>query len=138
MTPPEITALTATYLIVLQIVLMMSVGLHRASAKVGVGHGEDENLLRKIRRHGNLAENAALFLVALALAEISGAPSYYVTILAVLFVVARTSHALGFTSLAGSHATQISGFAALRAVGAFGTAASGVGVAVLLAVQYLG
>ena len=135
---PEISIIAAAVLITMQMTLMLAVGMHRASAKIGVGHGEDEQLHRKIRRHANLAENAALFLIALALAEISGASSFYLSILAGLFVIARMAHAVAFTSTSGSHTPQGSIlFPALRAMGAFGTIGSGIGVAVLLITQLM-
>ncbi|MEM9062627.1 MAG: MAPEG family protein [Pseudomonadota bacterium] len=130
---PEISIVAAAVLIALQMGLMLSVGLHRAVVKIGVGHGEDEALHRKIRRHANLAENSALFLVALALAEIAGASLTYVGIVAAIFVAARVSHALAFTSSTGSHAPDGSMiFPAMRAFGAFGTIGSSLGVAALL------
>lgn len=136
---PEISITIAAVLIVMQMALMLSVGLHRASVKIGVGHGEDEALHRKIRRHANLAENAALFLVALTLAEISGASATNIGLVAGLFLAARISHALAFTSSSGSHTPQGSVvFPALRAFGAFGTAGSGLGVSTLLLMQLLG
>lgn len=129
---PEISTITAAILIMLQMGLMLSVGLHRVSAGINLGFAEDQNLERKIRRHGNLAENAALFLVALALAEMSGASHFYVSILAGIFLIARISHAVGLSSLSGSHQPNGPLFPALRAIGAFGTVASGIGVAILL------
>ena len=136
---PEISITIAAVLIVMQMALMLSVGLHRASVKIGVGHGEDEALHRKIRRHANLAENAALFLVALTLAEISGASATNIGLVAGLFLAARISHALAFTSSSGSHTPQGSVvFPALRAFGAFGTVGSGLGVSTLLLMQLLG
>ena len=135
---PEISVTVAAILIVMQMSMMLSVGMHRAVVKIGVGHGEDEDLHRKIRRHANLAENAALFLIALALAEISGASTFYLSIFAGLFIVARASHGLAFTSSSGSHAPQGSVvFPAMRIVGAFGTVGAGVGVSVLLINQVL-
>lgn len=135
---PEVSLATAAVLIVMQLGLMMTVGLHRASAKIGVGHGEDEHLHRKIRRHANLAENSALFLVALGLAEISGAPVAYLAPIAAVFVAARVSHAMAFTSLSGSHTSGGSVvFPAMRAMGAFGTVGSGLGLAVVMIGQIL-
>lgn len=135
---PEISIVAAAVLITMQMALMLSVGLHRGAAKIGVGHGDDEHLHRKIRRHANLAENAALFLIALALAELSGASAFYLTIFAALFIIARAAHALAFTSTSGSHSPQGSVlFPALRLIGAFGTIGSGIGVAVLLIGQWM-
>jgi uncharacterized membrane protein YecN with MAPEG domain len=136
---PEISIAAAAFLIVLQLGLMLTVGLHRASAGIGVGHGEDEDLHRKIRRHANLAENAALFLVALGLAELSGVPANWLATIAVIFIAARLSHALAFTSSSGSHVSSGSKiFPALRAMGAFGTVGSGLALAVVLIIQLIG
>ncbi len=136
---PEISLIAAAILITMQMGLMLTVGLHRGAVKIGVGHGEDEHLHRKIRRHANLAENAALFLVALALAEISGASTFYLTIFAGVFIAARVAHALAFTSTSGSHSPQGSMlFPALRVIGAFGTVGSGIAVAALLVGQLMG
>lgn len=134
---PEISAIAAAVLIVMQMGLMLSVGLHRVGAGINIGYGEDQNLERKIRRHGNLAENSALFLIALALAELVGAPTFYLTILAALFVFARASHAVALSSLSGSHKPAGPIFPALRALGAFGTVGSGIGVAVVLLMTVL-
>ncbi|WP_366869165.1 MAPEG family protein [uncultured Tateyamaria sp.] len=56
-----------------QQVLMITVGAHRGGVKVGAGSGGATSLERKIRCHGNLAENAPIFLLALAFLELSDA-----------------------------------------------------------------
>jgi uncharacterized membrane protein YecN with MAPEG domain len=130
MTFPLITATLTALILLLQMVLMLSAELHRGKTGVGVGTGDDQNLERKVRRHGNLAENAALFLLALALAEMFGASAMVIKGFAILFLIARLAHALAFSSLAGSHGAdgnKIFGLA--RIIGALGTALSGVGIA---------
>ncbi len=135
---PMTAALAATVLIALQIVLMLNVGMHRFATKIGIGVGEDPDLERKIRRHGNLSENAAIFLVVIALIEMAGGGGTALTALAGVFVVARMAHALAFTSQSGSHAPNGSVlFPMLRATGAFGTALTGLGLAALLAISVL-
>lgn len=134
MTLPVISALVAAILIVLQQVLMIAVGMHRAKVQIGVGVGEDRTLERKMRRHGNLAENAGLFVATLALAELCGAPRSVVVGFGTVFVLARLSHALGFGALAGSHVGEkgSKAFPIMRAVGAFGTFFTGVGLGLFL------
>ncbi len=130
MTLPVAAAYTAAALVVLQTLLMMTVGLHRAKTGINLGFAEDPDLERKIRRHGNLAENAALFLAALTVLELAGAATTVVASLGLVFVAARVAHALGFTSLAGSHGRDGSKvFLLLRGLGAFGTLAASVGLA---------
>ncbi len=133
MTAPVITAVLAGLIIILQQLLMVAVGLHRARASIGVGFGEDQNLERKIRRHGNLAENAALFIATLALAEILGAPQRVVLGFGAAFLVARLFHALGMGSLSGSHLAEGGAvFKTMRTLGGFGTLLSGLALGAYL------
>lgn len=136
---PFITAALAAYLIALQMILMLTVGTHRFKTQTGIGIGDDLHLERKVRRHGNLTENAAIFLIVIGLVEVLTGGNAIVRALALLFGAARLSHAIGFSSLAGSHdATRPSLFVAFRALGAFGTAASGMGAAIYLILLLLG
>ncbi|MGB3636228.1 MAG: MAPEG family protein [Rivularia sp. (in: cyanobacteria)] len=127
MNVPVISTVVAAILIILQQSLMLSVGMHRAKTQIGVGVGKDDTLERKMRRHGNLAENSALFVVTLALTELRGAPSIIVIGFGAVFVIARFFHAIGFSSLAGSHLAEGSKmFQMMRAIGAMGTVFTGV------------
>ncbi|WP_114520928.1 MAPEG family protein [Altererythrobacter sp. ZODW24] len=129
---PAYTALLAAFLVILQVVLMLSVGLHRSKGKF-VGHEGDRDLERKVRRHGNLAENSGLFLAVLVILEILVGQTTMVLTLCIIFAVARLLHAVGFASLAGSHGEDLTGarkgFAAARAMGAMGTLITAVGSA---------
>ncbi len=120
---PIITAYVAALIGILQFALMMAVGLTRASLKVGFGDGGNEALLVKIRRHGNLAENAPIFVLLLGFLELAGENATWVMYLAGLFVAARIAHALALSGVLPG---------VLRPFGAFGTLISGVGTAVLL------
>lgn len=129
---PLYSAMLGAFLIVLQVVLMLTVGLHRAKGQF-IGNEGDRDLERKVRRHGNLAENSGLFLVVIALLEMIAGQTAYVAAVCLIFAIARLLHAAGFSSLAGSHGDDLTGarkaFAGMRAMGAFGT----LGVAVALA-----
>lgn len=129
---PVYTALLGAFLILLQVGLMLSVGLHRTKGQF-IGIGEDRELERKVRRHGNLAENSGLFLVVIALLELLTGQTAWVFGLCILFALARTFHAIGFSSLAGSHGDDLTGgrkaFAGMRAMGAFGTLLTALGAA---------
>ena len=129
---PIYSAALGAFLILLQVGLMLTVGLHRAKGQF-IGNGNDRDLERKVRRHGNLAENAGLFLIVIALFEMIVGQTTYVAAVCLAFAIARILHAIGFSSLAGSHGDDLTGvrrgFAAMRALGAFGT----LGVALALA-----
>ena len=130
MTFPLIATTLGAGLIMFQYILMLNVGMHRFATSVGVGHGADLHLERKVRRHGNFAENAAIFLVMLGFVEIYGAPRNVVIGFAAVFAVARLLHAIGFMSLSGSHdpGAKNKFFLISRSLGAFGTAFSGLGL----------
>lgn len=134
MTFPIVAATVAAALIILQQLLMLSVGVHRTRAQVGVGTGDDPDLERKMRRHGNLAENSALFIIVLALTELAGAPYVVLAAFGSVFVIARLFHAIGMSSLAGSHLADGNKiFLGFRALGAFGTAIPGLALGAYLA-----
>jgi len=105
-------------ILLLQIGLMMSVGFTRVKHGQGIGDGGHHDLELRIRRHANLAENGAIFLLALALLESIGGNPTAVMILAAGFVVARVSHAVGLTLGTGPNAP--------RFIGAMGTMALGL------------
>lgn len=113
MTLPLISAYAAALLGIFQIALMMTVGLARNAAGISLGDGGNEALLLKIRRHGNLTENAPIFLILLGLLEGTGGPQMAVIGLATVFILARFSHAF---ALSGPNKPV-----AARAFGAFGT-----------------
>ncbi|WP_417620626.1 MAPEG family protein [Parasphingorhabdus sp.] len=122
MTPPIIAAVAGAILIIMQAIFMLLVGMHRSRHRVNLGTGDDPALERKIRRHGNLAENAALFVVVLALAEMTVVPNDVVGIIAIIFILGRIFHAVAMSTVAGSHgAEKTRAFLIMRAVGAFST-----------------
>lgn len=106
LTVPFISTILAAALMILTQFLMLSVGLHRTRAQIGIGMGDSVDLERKMRRHGNLIENAPLFVIVLALTEMLGAPRTIVAAFAAVFFAARLMHVIGFSSLAGSHLAE--------------------------------
>jgi uncharacterized membrane protein YecN with MAPEG domain len=121
-TMPVVSAITAGVLIVGQIGLMFSVVLTRVRTRQSLGEGDDAALLRRVRRHGNYAENAAIFVVCLALVEMIGAARPFVIGLAALFIVGRVLHAIGLSLVKTTNVWRIAGIVATVA------AALGVGV----------
>ncbi|MBL4836867.1 MAG: MAPEG family protein [Kordiimonadaceae bacterium] len=124
---PIISGYTAAILAVLTVVLMMTVGKARQTAGITLGDGGSEELLFKIRRHGNLIESAPLFLILLGFLESAGGPTNAVTGLAIVYVVARLVHAY---ALSGKDKPMPA-----RAVGALGTVIGLLGTAGTLAWQ---
>ena len=110
---PVIAAATASILALLQTFLVFLVGFARLKHNIGIGDGGNENLARKIRVHGNLTENAPLFLILLTILELSGINNIVVIAYGAVFILARISHAYAL-----SHTVKP---VPLRFLGAFGT-----------------
>lgn len=118
---PVYTALTASALAFLQIYLMMSVGLSRVKTGIGIGDGGSEALALRVRRHGNLIENAPMFLILMTLVEGQVGQTWPVAAVAAVFVLARLAHAIALSKTSGAHP--------MRPVGAFGTVLATAGAA---------
>lgn len=127
MTLPLTAALAAAILAVLQVVLMVAVGNMRRATSISFGDGGNDELLRLTRRHGNLIENAPIFLILLTLLEMLGGNPLVVMGLAGLFVLARISHAIALSSADGP--------LVFRVFGALGTVLSLLGSAGFVAFQ---
>ena len=78
-----------------------------------------------MRRHGNFAENAAIFVAGFTLFELIGGPRHSLEIMCAVFVAGRIIHAVGL-SLKNT-------VNPLRVLGVFAT----VGVGLTLGVQLL-
>jgi uncharacterized membrane protein YecN with MAPEG domain len=110
-----VTALYAGLLGVLFATLAVMVGRERSRTGISIGDGGNEELLEAIRRHANLAEFLPLMLVLMLVAEINGAPRWWLHLLGAALVVARVLHAFGIKArqmmlparVAGAGATMI-------------------------------
>jgi hypothetical protein len=127
---PTVSGLTAGVLLFLQIVLMLAAARLRGNTQTAIGEGTDPALLRAVRRHGNLAENAGIFVVALALAEMMGSARWLICAAAAVFVVARIIHAIG---LSMANTVNI-----WRILGVVGTAFAGLAIGVRLILLTIG
>ncbi|HEY2068986.1 MAG TPA: MAPEG family protein [Rhizomicrobium sp.] len=123
---PHFTAATAIFVAVLQMVLVLYVARGRGKYRTGLGDGGSPPLLKRIRMHGNLAENAPLFLILLGLVEVSGQWAMLVPWFALAFVVLRIFHVIGLAISSGP--------SPFRFVGVVGTTLAILGLAALLAI----
>ena len=126
---PVTTAATTVAIAVLQTGLMLYVGLGRTQTSTGLGDGGDEGLRRRIRMHGNLAENSALFLVLLLLLELTGDWPRAVPVIGAAFVLARLAHPIGLHRSSGTSALRLIGVSVTAL--AFFAAAGMLGISVL-------
>ncbi|MEL6693915.1 MAG: MAPEG family protein [Pseudomonadota bacterium] len=88
--PPIYAALLGGALLCLQIILMLTVGTYRSNSGKGVGVADDMKLERLVRRHGNLAENAAIFVTVFALYELLFGQTWIALIIGIVFFLARS------------------------------------------------
>lgn len=139
--PPIYAALLGGALLCLQIILMLTVGTYRSNSGKGVGVADDMKLERLVRRHGNLAENAAIFITVFALYELLFGQTLIALIVGLVFFLARALHALAFTSDSGSHLVDGRGagkkFVLMRVSGALLTALSSLALGITLIVSIL-
>lgn len=95
MTSLPITSLTAAMAAIMLAILTVMVGTKRLKTQTSLGTGTDDNLLRRVRAHGNFTEYVPIALVLMALSELQGAGQILVCTTAVLLLSGRASHALG-------------------------------------------
>jgi uncharacterized membrane protein YecN with MAPEG domain len=80
---------------ILHVWLSLRVSRLRRPLKIGLGDGGNEVLQRRIRAHGNFAENVPLFLILLGLLELATGGNLWLWGAAILFVLARLLHVFG-------------------------------------------
>ncbi|MCF6271821.1 MAG: MAPEG family protein [Rhodobacteraceae bacterium] len=102
LTYPAITAFTAGAIIIIQMVLMMYAASGRGKHRQGLGDGGNADMLKRIRMHGNLIENAPVILIVMALLEMGGAGRTLMVIFGAVFVIARIMHPLGLLRSSGT------------------------------------
>ncbi len=104
---PQITLAVTAVFVLMSIPMAISVGVRRAKTGILLLHGEDDDLLRLIRAHGNFIEYVPLAILALAGAEIAGAPSWLVAVCGGVLLLARVIHFFGLRAAADSKGRPI-------------------------------
>ncbi len=89
------TSLYAGLLACLLLYLSVNVIKRRRTAKVSVGDGGDDALLRAIRSQGNFTEYAPVALILIGLIEFNGFAAWVVHGLGIGLVLGRGLHAMG-------------------------------------------
>ena len=80
---------------ILHIWLSVRVSRLRRPLQIGVGDGGNEVLARRMRAHGNYAENMPIFLVLLGFVELATGGNLWLWGASLLFILARIAHAFG-------------------------------------------
>ena len=94
-----ITLMTAGAAAIINLWLAMRTGAARGKAKVSIGDGGNEALIRRMRAHANFVEYAPFILILIGLLEFTTGTSTWLWVAAALFLVARVAHPLGMDGL---------------------------------------
>lgn len=85
----------------LVIFLALRVVKWRREHKIGLGHGENMELQKRVRAHANATENMPLALILLGSVELSGYEPVWVHVFGATFLLSRLLHAYGVSRHAG-------------------------------------
>jgi uncharacterized protein len=97
-----ITLFYAGLCTLLVIFLAMRVVHWRFTRKIGIGHGEDRQLERRIRVHANAIENLPLALILLGGMELNGYDDRIIHVFGITLLVSRVAHAWGLSHNSGT------------------------------------
>lgn len=104
-----ITLLYAGLCTLLVLVLAMRVVRWRMRHKIGLGDGGDQELLRRVRAHGNAVEYLPLCLILLGGLELNGYSNNLIHAFGASLFVSRLAHAWGLSQHSGTSFGRVSG-----------------------------
>lgn len=90
-----VTLASAAAAALLNVWLMIRVGAVRRANRITVGDGGNEALQRRMRAQANYIENTPIVLVLIAAIELAELGSWWLPIIAALYIAGRIAHALG-------------------------------------------
>ncbi|MDZ4790082.1 MAG: MAPEG family protein [Hyphomicrobiales bacterium] len=88
----DITILFVALLAILQVPATFFVGFRRIETKILISDGGDQTLLRRIRAHANFTETVPITLLAMAAADVAGAPDVVLWAGGSALLIGRTMH----------------------------------------------
>ena len=92
-----VTTLYAGIFGIMLIALSINTIRMRVSAKISLGDHGDVDMTRRMRVMANFCEYVPLFVIILALIEISGAPRSALHVFGIVFLAGRVLHYLGLS-----------------------------------------
>ena len=98
----RITGLYVALGVLLVLVLAVRVVMWRWSARIGIGYGDDKELHKRIRAHGNAVEYLPIGLLALLLLDLDGTAPILLHTCGIALIVARIAHAIGLSRTGGT------------------------------------
>ena len=97
------TSLSAIILAAIYFAQTFSVIGQRRSQGIVYGDGDNKTMMKRMRGHGNSAEQIPIFLILLALAELNGANVWSLGSIAAIFTAGRLSHGYYFLDIGAHH-----------------------------------
>ncbi|MGB8634021.1 MAG: MAPEG family protein [Rhodanobacteraceae bacterium] len=97
-----VTGFYVALLALLSLFLALRVVMRRKHARVGLGHGGDEELSRRQRAHANMLEYVPLALLLLLVLELDHTVPWLLHVFGITLVVARVLHAWGLSHSSGT------------------------------------
>ncbi len=99
---PEVTALFAGLMLLLQLIFGAIVSANRGKLGIALGDGGNHKLLQHIRVHGNFSEYVPMILIAMAIAELAGTSSGLLWLGGATLLVSRLVHAAATHGVGGA------------------------------------
>jgi uncharacterized membrane protein YecN with MAPEG domain len=96
-------------LILMSIVLQFRVIRLRRSKLIGIGDGQDKELARAIRVHGNFTENVPFGMAGLIMLALIDAQAVLIHGVGLLLIAGRIAHAVGLNRTAGKSVGRVAG-----------------------------
>jgi len=113
---PIIVPTYASILVLIFVFLSARVIQMRASAKIGIGTGNDPAMERRIRVHGNFSEYVPVALLLLTFMEMLHLSRYLIHVLCIVLILARVVHAIGVTPVQENFSMRVGSVLATFAV----------------------
>ena len=101
MTLFEIVAFYVALSVLLNLYLMLRVGQGRIKNKINLGDGGNDDMIARIRAHGNFTEVAPLALIGLVALAMLGASPLMLHLVGASYFIGRILHFLGMSGLFG-------------------------------------
>ena len=105
----SVTPLYALPVAAITLILWFRVSAMRAKTGVSFGDGGNQELLHRIRQHGNCLEWSSFVLILMILAEGMNAPDFYLHISGALLLIGRIAHPFGLKAGNAAHPLRYAG-----------------------------
>ena len=131
------TSFYAAFCALFYILLSMNVIRTRRRTFVALLDGQNIDLSRAIRAHGNFSEFAPIFLILLFISEFNGLSPFFIHIIGIIFVIGRLLHAYSLTKAEEyNEEGKLNRFPRFRFIGMIMTFTAIILTATILFLQY--